>query len=171
MSYGAPPRPGLSAPRDWPCLPRGVAPRKQAPPSPPRSRRGHAPHARQGTCRGGASAGLISIRSPAPSCSSRGLCVTVRRAGNRVGDSARGGSGRAARAPAARLLRVHVPACSRGPAVSERTVPAAGRLRTPCPLFPGASTPALPCISSFRIPKSLFACALDLISLRPTRCP
>lgn len=170
MSYGSPPWPGLSEPRDWSCLPRGRAPRRQAPSSPPRGRRGHAPHARQGTCRGGASAGLISIRSPAPSCSSRGLRITVRRAEKTGRDSALVGSRGAV--PACRaLLRVHAPACSRGPAVPERAILPARRLRTHSPPFPGASTPACPCIYSFRIPKSLFACALDLISLRPTRCP
>lgn len=62
---------------DWPAPPGGAAPRGQAPPSPPfRGRRGHAPPARRGTCRGGFQR-LISMPCPASPRTSSGRCVTA----------------------------------------------------------------------------------------------
>lgn len=170
MSYGAPPRPGLSVPRDWPVPAEGVAPRGQAPPPPPLGRRGHAPSARQGTCRGGASAGSLALGAPP-------LPAPLAGAASPSGERRRRRA--AARAWAARPARRLRSRLSPRPAAPEGAAPAglregpvhSARLRASSPPLPGASTPARPCISPFRVPKSPSARALDLMSLRPSRCP
>lgn len=172
MSSGAPPRPSLSAPRDWPIRPEGGGPARTGPappPCPPRGRRGHAPPALQGTCMGGPQRSSLAFGAPPPPAPPAGAA------------SPSGGRRRwreAARAwavEAARPLRLRAPGGAwggRGRAgVREGRPDSATAAHPPPPPCSGASAAARPCVSSFRILKSPFARALDLISLRPTRCP